>query len=433
MIKFGVISFPGTNCEHENVRAFKRSGMDAEIVLWNDPKMLDGSRLDEFDGYCIAGGFCYEDRGRSGVVAAQDPITDVLRAEAKKGKVVLGICNGAQVLVETGLIPGFDNNEVAIGLAWNEMKKDDELVGTGFYNIWSHLKNVAPKPRSAFNNFSSLMFIPIAHGEGRFVMEEKVLKKLEEEDQIIFKYADSKGNVSPDFPITPNGSMESIAAICNPAGNVMAIMPHPERDPHGNGDAMFESIRDWIEDKKSVDSKPLGHYKAPKSEELMPTYDLEILVRMIITDNAERTIQSTLERKGFSVTLERYLHYGINLKKDVDPKKALQKIVHSGELANLNKEKIFAITPEEEYVVSKEGRLSKSDFELEHYVIARDKDDFVGESKLEALKRHAGDMIESIDFGVLWHFTESDDSAMHKVIESHVLHNPISMKVLTSV
>ena len=156
MIKFAVISFPGTNCEAESVRVFKRNGMDAEMVLWNDPGMLDGSRLKEFDGYLIAGGFSYEDRGRSGIVAAQDPITEVLKKEADKGKVIIGICNGAQILVETGLIPGFDNKGLAIALTWNEMKKDGEILDTGYYNVWSHIKNIAPKGRSAFNNFSSL-------------------------------------------------------------------------------------------------------------------------------------------------------------------------------------------------------------------------------------------------------------------------------------
>jgi len=105
MIRFAVISFPGTTGETEAVRAFQRNNMEAEVVLWNDPGMLKGSRLDDFDGYCLAGGMSYEDRGRAGVIAAHQPIMEVIQKEAVKGKVILGIGNGAQILVESGLIP----------------------------------------------------------------------------------------------------------------------------------------------------------------------------------------------------------------------------------------------------------------------------------------------------------------------------------------
>ncbi|MBU0727882.1 phosphoribosylformylglycinamidine synthase I, partial [Patescibacteria group bacterium] len=313
MIKFAVISFPGTNCENENIRAFKRNGMDAEMVLWNDPGMLDCSRLNEFDGYCIAGGFSYEDRGRSGVVAAQDPITEVLKEEADKGKVVLGICNGAQILVETGLIPGFDNKGLAIALAWNEMKKDGELVDTGFYNIWSRLKNVAPKGRCAFNDFDELLHIPMAHGEGRFMVDDEILRTLEDNNQIVFKYAKESGEVATEFPDLPNGATASIAALCNPKGNVMAIMPHPERDPRGNGNAVFQSIKKWIEEKKSVDYKPLGNYECKEDIRDKKPVDIELFVKLIITDNAERTIEEALVRKDFKLHLYRYEYYGITL------------------------------------------------------------------------------------------------------------------------
>ena len=200
MIKFAVISFPGTNCEEENVRVFKRNGMDAETILWNDPGILDGSRLDEFDGYCLAGGFSYEDRSRSGIIAAQNPIMDIIKEEASKGKIVIGICNGAQMVIERGLIPGFDNYDLSAGLAWNEMVKGGEVVDTGFRNSWSYLKNIAPKNRSAFNNFEGLLHIPYAHGEGRFIFKDpNVLKLLKENSQILFQYSDEQGKISTEL------------------------------------------------------------------------------------------------------------------------------------------------------------------------------------------------------------------------------------------
>ncbi len=431
MIKFAVISFPGTNCETESLRAFKRNGMDAELVLWNDPGILNKTRLNEFDGYCIAGGFSYEDRGRSGVVAAQDPITEVLKEEADKGKVIIGICNGAQILVETGLIPGFDNKGLAIALAWNEMKKGDEIIDTGFYNIWIRLKNIAPKGRCAFNDLDDILHIPMAHGEGRFVVDKDVLKKLEKNNQIVFKYADEKGKVNPDFPYNPNGATASIAAICNPAGNVMAIMPHPERDPNGNGNQVFQSIKRWIETKKSADYKPLGDYICKEDIRKIELFDLEIFVRLIITDNTERTIEEALIRKGYQLHLDRYEYFGIKLESGVDVNEAVRKIMATGELANFNKHHVYIKTKDGVFSYDKAGGLSQKNISFANFVIAADRKDFVGEARKEAINHHAGDMVKAINYGILWNMTCAD-GVVDSVIKSKVLYNPHSMYLLRS-
>jgi len=430
MIKFAVISFPGTNCEQESVRAFKRNGMDAEMVLWNDQGMLNGSRLKEFDGYCIAGGFSYEDRGRSGVVAAQDPITEILKQEADKGKVIIGICNGAQILVETGLIPGFDNKGLAIALAWNEMKKGDEIIDTGFYNIWIRLKNIAPKGRCAFNDFDDILHIPMAHGEGRFVVDKDVLSKLEKNNQIVFKYADESGKVNPDFPYTPNGATASIAAICNPAGNVMAIMPHPERDPNGNGNQVFQSIKKWIESKKKADYKSLGDYDCKDDVREKEESDIEVFVRLIITDNTERTIEEALVRKGYNLHLDRYDYFGINLKKGADVPTAVKKIMDSGELANFNKHLVYIRTAGGMFMFDKERGLVIKESDIADFVIASDRSDFVGQSKTSSINHHAGDIVKSVDYGVLWNFSKTDKKTVDLVIKSKVLYNPHSMFLL---
>jgi phosphoribosylformylglycinamidine synthase subunit PurQ / glutaminase len=431
MIKFAVISFPGTNCEAENVRAFKRNGMDAEMVLWNDPGMLNKSRLNEFDGYCIAGGFSYEDRGRSGVVAAQDPIMDILKKEADKGKIILGICNGAQILVESGLIPGFDNKGLAIALAWNEMKKGNEIVGTGFYNIWIRLKNTAKKGRCAFNDFDDILHIPMAHGEGRFMVDNEVLKKLEKNDQIVFKYADERGKVSADFPYNPNGAIASIAAICNPAGNVMAIMPHPERDPNGNGNQVFQSIKKWIESKKSADYKPLGDYICKDDIRDLKPVDIAIYTRLIITDNAERTIEEALARKGFRLHLDRYEYYGITLKKGADINTAINKIMSTGEIANFNKHLVYIKTKDGMFSYDLANGLTPKELDLNNFVIATDQKDFVGQSKKSAINRHAGDIVKEVHYGILWNMSETDESTVRDVIKSKVLYNPHSMYLMS--
>lgn len=430
MIKFAILSFPGNNCETETVRAFKRNGMEAQIVLWNDPALLNGSRCLEFDGYCLVGGFSYEDRGRSGMVAAQDPVMQVIAREADMGKVVLGICNGAQALVETGMIPGFDQHALAIALAWNEMRVGNEIVATGFYNSWCHLKNEAPKGRSAFNDFEELLHVPFAHGEGRFMMDPSTLEKLEANHQILFKYCDEKGIVSPDFPITPNGATAAAAAICNPAGNVMAIMPHPERDPRGNGNPIFQSIKKWIETKKKTDYQSLGSYASQEDIRPLPSLDIEVLVKLIITDNTERTLEETFIRKGFPISLERYDYYGVTLSGNTSVDEAIQKIMATGELANFNKHLVFIKTKEGFFTYDPHHGLRPREMKLEHCLIAVDQKDFVGQSKMTAINLHAGRLITSLQYGSLWNVVGADENLMERVIASKILYNPNSMYLM---
>ena len=431
MIKFAVISFPGTNCEAEAIRAFKRNNMEAELVLWNDPGLLDGLRCEEFDGYCLAGGFSYEDRGRSGIVAAQDPIMKVISKEADAGKVVLGICNGAQILVETGLVPGFDGHPLAAALTWNEMRVGGQIVDTGFYSDWAYLKNAALRGRSAFNDFDELLHVPFAHGEGRFMMSEATLRRLEDNHQILFRYADAKGEVSSDYPITPNGAMASAAAICNPAGNVMAMMPHPERDPEGgSGNLVFESIRRWIERGRVPEYSALGAYVSKDDIRPMQAVDFEVFVRLIITDNTERTIEEALLRRGHALHLDRFEYYGITLKPGILLVEAVEKILESGELANFNKHLVFLRSSEGFFSYHPETGLKRRQEDFGHMLVAADQKDFVGQSKQKAINLHVGDVVETIQSGVLWNVTEAEAAVVDQVITSKVLYNPHSMYLM---
>ena len=429
MIKFAVLSFPGTNCETETVRAFKRAGMDAEMVLWNDERLKNGAGLSEFSGYCIAGGFSYEDRGRSGVVSAQDSVMEVVRQEAAKGKVVLGICNGAQILVETGLVPGYSNHALGMALAWNEMRQGGEVVDTGFYNAWCYLKNEAPKNRSPFNDFDEVLHIPFAHGEGRFVMSDALFNQLEGNGQIVFKYCNEDGDISQEYPTTPNGAKGAIAAICNPTGNVMAIMPHPERDPERNGYTIFSSIRRWIEEgKSSTEFSELGEGETPTDVRSVESFDVEVYVRLIITDNTERTLEEVIQCKGMDAKLKRFEFFGLNLKPDQKATPELiESLMKSGELANLNKHQVYIKTAEGMFSYEKDRGLVSSDLNLDSYVIAVDYQDTVGEHKADALHLHMGDAVESVRFGVLWQFVETGEDVRQQVMDSFILYNPFSM------
>ncbi|MFH0868288.1 MAG: phosphoribosylformylglycinamidine synthase I [Candidatus Woesearchaeota archaeon] len=216
--KIAVILFPGTNSEEETYRAVNAAGIKAEIIRWNSTKGLEN-----YDGYILPGGWSYEDRIRAGIIASKDPLMNIIKAQAKLGKPVLGICNGAQVLVETGMVPAL-KDKIEMALAKNRY---------GYRCMWVNLKSVEEKNRTAFTKLfdnDTIIKLPIAHGEGRFTTTDKnLLKELISNKQIIFRYCTPDGKIDETYLTNPNGSMFNIAGVCNKKGNVMAMMPHPER------------------------------------------------------------------------------------------------------------------------------------------------------------------------------------------------------------
>ena len=271
-MKIAIIQFPGSNCETESLRAIRQAGMNAEEFLWN----RSPADLSTFDGYIIVGGFSYEDRSRSGIIASLDPLMPHIRAEAEKGKPVLGICNGAQILVETGLVPGLKNYQVGMALATNKRIKDGKILGTGYYNAWVHIQPNVPTTTSAFSRHLKPgipLRVPIAHGEGRFVIPDDLLTEMKTKNLTAFRYCDEQGNISEEFPINPNGAAYNLAAATNTAGNVMAMMPHPERTDAGQ--PIFTSMRDYIAEHHSVilsETKNPSHQSSEKGS-FAPTQD----------------------------------------------------------------------------------------------------------------------------------------------------------------
>jgi phosphoribosylformylglycinamidine synthase len=435
--KIAVILFPGTNCELEALRACKRADMKGEIFRWNDSK----SKLKKYDGFIIPGGFSYEDRGRSGVIASKDPIMDAIRKEADSGKVVIGICNGAQILVEAGMIPGLTPGELEMGLSWNERIHKGKIYGVGFYNDWVYIRSDAKKRRSAFNNFENdtIMKIPIAHAEGRFTIKnKKILDNLIKNEQTLFRYCDKDGNIKDEFPVNPNGAIHNLAGVCNPEGNVMSLMPHPERT-EVSGQPIFDSMSEYLTGKyKLITSKSTKkvHTKTKDTIEILKKKpDITITVELIITDNEERTLENTMKNNGFKdLKLKRKIYYGISIKDKDNLKKIASKLIKSGEIANLNKEIPIITIGDKVYSYDKTSGLTEIKNRKEekgtNYFIS-DYDNFAGKSVLSKLKTHfPAKEITKIEKGVMWNIIMKKQENLEKLIKTHIFHNPNAMKLV---
>ena len=308
--RVAILSFPGNNCEVESLRAIKNAGMEAVFFRWND----DISRLNDVDGYFFPGGFSYEDRGRSGMVAARDPLMKFLHEEAEAGKAIIGNCNGAQILVESGLIP-LDHG-LRMSLARNAIEKDGVFEGVGFLNEWVWIKPSCERDRCATSNWEGTMHLPIAHGEGRFTTRDAdVITELKKNHQIAFQYCDEVGNVSEDPIVTPNGAMFAIAGLCNPAGNVVALMPHPERTPQGA--PYFEALRTWLSrtpvtsshQYTSILTSSTGEWRWKLSSRSPGT--VEIFIDTIITNNEERTVEQAARRVVPTLSLKQWKYLSL--------------------------------------------------------------------------------------------------------------------------
>jgi|WetSurMetagenome_2_1015567.scaffolds.fasta_scaffold25795_2 phosphoribosylformylglycinamidine synthase subunit PurQ / glutaminase len=431
----GVILFPGTNCELEALRACDRSKMRAEIFRWNE----DRKKLKSYDGFIIPGGFSYEDRGRSGVIAAKDPVMDVIKSEAAKGKPIIGICNGAQILVEKGLIPGLTVEQLEMSLSYNERVQKGKILGVGFYNDWIRIKSDAKPGRSAFNNFKQelIFHIPVAHGEGRFTTrEENLLKNLIANEQTLFRYCDAKGNFHEEFPVNPNGALYNLAGVCNPAGNVLALMPHPERTI--NGQPIFDSMAEYAKGKfKIIKPKPEKiPAPVPVKEETgreSTKTDIAITVELIITDNEERTIENAVKKMGFKdARLKRKLYYAFGVQKGLDLKEVAEKIIRTGEIVNLNKEIPTIHIADKAYAYDKKTGLTETqtpDHSNAYY--ATELDNFFGKSVMAKMQNHfTGLEILSVSRGVMWDLKVKKQEDTERIIKTHIFHNPNSMKLV---
>jgi phosphoribosylformylglycinamidine synthase len=234
LMKVAVIRFPGSNCDLDAVHVLRNVfELETELVWHKD--FNDG----DFDAVILPGGFSYGDALRAGVIAAYSPAMKRVKEMAKEGKPVLGICNGFQTLVESGLLSGalLKNASLTFICKWVTLRVDNtETIFTNKMEMGQIVK------------------MPIAHGEGRYYNDEETLREMEENHQIVFRYSDDNGGLTSDS--NPNGSVENIAGICNLEGNVVGLMPHPERASEpilspfktDHGKLLFESMINAIKE-----------------------------------------------------------------------------------------------------------------------------------------------------------------------------------------
>jgi phosphoribosylformylglycinamidine synthase len=227
MLNVAVVRFPGSNCDFDTLRGAQRAGTDAFFV-WHRETDLKGA-----DAVLLPGGFSYGDYLRSGAIARFSPIMPAVQRFAQAGGPVLGICNGFQILCEAGLLPGALMRNARLSFVSRPVGLRVEQTDTAFTNRYSR---------------GDLLRMPVAHGEGRFVADEVTLKRIEGEGRVVVRYVELDG--SPLTGAAINGSLNDIAGICNTEGNVVGLMPHPDRAADsalGNmdGAAFFSSLLSW--------------------------------------------------------------------------------------------------------------------------------------------------------------------------------------------
>lgn len=206
-MKFGIVVFPGSNCDHDCYHVSRHVlGQDARFI-WHKEE-----NISNVDCVILPGGFSYGDYLRTGAIAKFSPVMSAVREFAEQGGLVIGICNGFQILLESGLLPG-------------AMKQNDSLKFI-CKDVYLETKN-SSTPFTNFLEEKEVLRIPIAHADGNYYADDETLKRLNQNNQIVFRYSDMNGKV--DRASNPNGSRDNIAGIINEKGNVLGMMPHPER------------------------------------------------------------------------------------------------------------------------------------------------------------------------------------------------------------
>lgn len=217
-----ILRTAGTNCDGETAFAFDAVGAKAELVHVNE-LLRKEKDLEDYQILAVPGGFSYGDDIAAGKILANElkyKLLDKIKKFINDGKLIIGICNGFQILVKAGLLPGLNGVKQEATLMLNDSGK--------FEDRWTYLKSNDSKCAWT-KGLPQVIYLPVAHGEGKFVTKDNsILNRLKENKQIVFQYCDEKGRFG-DYPVNPNGSLEHIAGTCDETGRIFGLMPHPER------------------------------------------------------------------------------------------------------------------------------------------------------------------------------------------------------------
>ncbi len=232
-MKFGVITFPGSNCDHDAIFATQTCLGEEVVNLWHKDTQIPN----DIDCIVIPGGFSYGDYLRCGAIARFSPIMKSVVGFANRGGLVIGICNGFQILTEAQLLPGVLLRNTNMRFVCKD--------------VWLRVENTTT-PFSNLIEKNAVLRIPIAHGEGNYFADADTIKRLEDNNQIVFRYSNEQGEITD--MANPNGSINNIAGIINEKGNVLGMMPHPERYSDeilgcDDGLIIFKSIANYIHSK----------------------------------------------------------------------------------------------------------------------------------------------------------------------------------------
>ena len=290
----------------------------------------------------------------------------------------------------------------------------NRIVGTGYYNKWCFIKPNETSLSAFVKKGGMPLRVPIAHAEGRFVFNKKLENEVLKNNLITYQYCDGEGRLSNDFPINPNGSLFSAAALSNPSGNVMAIMPHPERTLNNEAGDIFSSMKEYIESSKPYSYKALS-FESKKTDVKKfkrNKHKKEVLISTIIADNEADSVEKCINGLGIKAKIKKYIHFEIDMDGEID----FESLVATDTFFN----------PSKEYISKIDKNLDVDRF------LVRSKEDIHGQSITQTLRdRFNFTNLKSVQKGIIWEVKINSSSRKKDVdliLNSHIFANPVSQE-----
>lgn len=373
-MRIAIIQFPEAHFERETHLAVKRAGMEPITYQWNEPK----EKLANFSGYVVVGRF---------PSLALDPFIGALKQQSEQGKPIIGICQGAHILVEAGLVPGLDKHKVGMALVGQTCSE---------HGTPATIKLTDHYQANAFTSYlksTDRIETPVAHRDARFVLPPALQLEMKEHGLQLFNYVDN----------------QQLAAVSNKSGNVMAMLPHIECSEQG--DVIFQSMREYITKGVTDRVTPLRYHPRPQdiAPYVLPPFTQELISDVMVTDHHVQSIEKTLNQIGIPVRLRRQIHWEV----ECDSLATFDAVKKSGVLYN-QPSGVDSNKP-------KQTKLNQMSY------LVRAHADTMGQQKLQMLKNHfAIQGVRGIRHGIIWHLTAENNLVEYakQVMDSHILFNP---------